>query len=101
MVPAAADQAQPAAAADLQRQGRRCRRPSSGIIQTWNEGATRLFGYTAEEGIGKPVTILIPPDRVDEEPGILERVRRGETVDHYETVRRRKDGSLVDISLTV
>jgi two-component system, chemotaxis family, CheB/CheR fusion protein len=72
-----------------------------GIIQTWNEGATRLFGYTAEEGIGKPVTILMPPDRVDEEPGILERVRRGETVDHYETVRQRKDRSLVDISLTV
>ena len=51
--------------------------------------------------IGKPVTILIPPDRQDEEPGILERIRRGEGLDHYETVRRRKDGTLFDISLTV
>jgi PAS domain S-box-containing protein len=61
----------------------------------------RLFGYTAEEVIGKPVTILIPAERRDEEPTILARIRRGERIDHYETVRRRKDGSLVDISLTV
>ena len=60
-----------------------------------------LFGYTAEEAVGKPVTILIPKDRHDEEPFILERVRRGENVDRYETIRQRKDGSLVDISLTV
>jgi PAS domain S-box-containing protein len=73
----------------------------NGIIKTWNEGAARIFGYTAEEAIGKPVTILIPPERIDEEPEILARIRRGETVDHYETVRQRKDGSLVDISLTV
>jgi PAS domain S-box-containing protein len=73
----------------------------NGIIVTWNQSAERLFGYTAEEIIGKSVTILIPPDRGDEEPGILERIRRGERIDHYETVRRRKDGSLVDISLTV
>lgn len=72
-----------------------------GNIITWNPGAERLFGYTAEEVIGKPVTILIPPDRYDEEPGILERMRRGERVDHYETVRRRKDQSLVEVSLTV
>ena len=73
----------------------------NGVIQTWNRGAERVFGYTAEEAVGKPVTILIPPDRMDEEPGILARIRRGERIDHYETVRRRKDGSLIDISLTV
>jgi PAS domain S-box-containing protein len=73
----------------------------NGIIVSWNEGAERLFGYTAAEVIGKPVTILIPPGRADEEPYILEHIRRGEKVDHYETVRRRKDGSEVDISLTV
>jgi PAS domain S-box-containing protein len=72
-----------------------------GIITTWNRGAERLFGYSTEEAIGMPVTNLIPPDRLDEEPGILARIRRGERIDHYETVRRRKDGTLVDISLTV
>jgi PAS domain S-box-containing protein len=72
-----------------------------GIIATFNQGAERLFGYKAEEVVGKPVTILIPPDRQHEEPEILARIRRGERVDHYETVRRRKDGTLVDISLTV
>jgi PAS domain S-box-containing protein len=73
----------------------------NGIITSWNQGAQRLFGYTAEETIGKPVTILIPPERIDEEPGILERIRRGKRIDHYETVRQRKDGSLIEISLTV
>lgn len=72
-----------------------------GVIMTWNAGAERIFGYKAEETVGKPVTILIPPERIDEEPYILSRIRKGEKVDHYETVRRRKDGSLVDISLTV
>ena len=72
-----------------------------GIIRTWNSGAQRLFGYSAGEAIGKPVTILFPPGREDEEPGILARVRDGERIHHYETVRRRKDGSLLDISLTV
>ena len=72
-----------------------------GVIQTWNAGAQHLFGYTADEAIGKPVTMLIPADRQDEEPGILARLRRGERIHHYETVRQRKDGSLVDISLTV
>ena len=72
-----------------------------GIITSWNRAAERLFGYRAEEVIGKPITILIPADRIDEEPEIIERVRRGERVDHYDTVRRRKDGSLVDVSLTV
>jgi PAS domain S-box-containing protein len=72
-----------------------------GIIGTFNHGAERLFGYKAEEVIGKPVTILFPPNRQHEEPEILARIRRGERVDHYETVRLRKDGTLVDISLTV
>jgi two-component system CheB/CheR fusion protein len=72
-----------------------------GIIQTWNRGAERLFGYSTEEAIGKSVTLIIPPDRQDEEPRILDRLRRGESVDHYETVRQHKDGSLLDISLTV
>jgi len=73
----------------------------SGTILSWNDGAGRLFGYTAEEMIGKPVTILIPPQRLEEEPGIISRIARGEQVHHYETIRRRKDGSLVNISLTV
>ena len=72
-----------------------------GIITSWNKGAERLFGYAAEEAIGKSITMLIPADRQDEEPAILDRIRRGERTDHYETVRQRKDGSLVDISLTV
>ena len=73
----------------------------NGVIQTWNSGAENLFGYTAEEAIGRPVTMLMPADRQNEEPGILARLRRGERIHHYETVRQRKDGSLVDISLTV
>ncbi|MGH7057201.1 MAG: PAS domain S-box protein, partial [Acetobacteraceae bacterium] len=77
------------------------RKNLDGIIQTWNAGAERMFGYTAEEAIGRPVTILMPPERKDEEPGILARIRRGERVDRYETVRQRKDGSLLDISLSV
>jgi PAS domain S-box-containing protein len=72
-----------------------------GIISSWNKAAERLFGYTAAEVIGKPVSILIPDNRQNEEPEILERIGRGERIDHYETVRRRKDGTLIDISLTV
>ncbi len=72
-----------------------------GIITSWNKGAERIFGYTAAETIGKPVTILIPPHLRDEEPQILARIRAGQRIEHYETVRRRKDGSLVDISLTI
>ncbi|MDX6271068.1 MAG: hypothetical protein QOD28_2291, partial [Acidobacteriota bacterium] len=72
-----------------------------GVITSWNSGARRIFGYTAEEVIGKPVSILIPPDHQDEEPNILARIRRGERIEHYETVRVRKDGTFVDISLTV
>jgi PAS domain S-box-containing protein len=73
----------------------------NGVIKSWNQGAERLFGYTAEEAISRPVTMLIPEGRLDEEPGILDRIRRGESIENYETVRRRKDGTLVDISLTV
>jgi PAS domain S-box-containing protein len=73
----------------------------NGVITSWNRGAQRLFGYTAEEAIGKPVTILIPVERHDEEPAILARVRRGDRIDHYETIRQRKDGSPIEISLTV
>jgi PAS domain S-box-containing protein len=73
----------------------------NGIITSWNQAAERVFGYTAEEVIGKPITLLIPPERHDEEPGILARIQRGERIEHYETVRQHKDGSLLDISLTV
>jgi PAS domain S-box-containing protein len=72
-----------------------------GIITTWNRGAERLFGYSADEVIGKSITILIPEERLGEETDILARIRRGDAVDHFETVRRRKDGSPVDISLTI
>ena len=72
-----------------------------GIIASWNEGAQRVFGYPAEEAIGRPITILIPEDRQDEETEILRRIRRGERIDHFETIRRRKDGTLIVISLTV
>ena len=73
----------------------------NGIIMSWNKSAERLFGYSAEEAIGRSVTMLIPPDRQDEEPSILARLRRGERVDHFETIRVRKDGDLINISLTI
>jgi PAS domain S-box-containing protein len=72
-----------------------------GIITSWNPGAQRIFGYAPEETIGKPVTMLIPPDQADEEPAILGRLRHGERIDHYETRRRRKDGSIITVSLSV
>ena len=72
-----------------------------GIIANWNKGAERIFGYTSEEAIGQPITIVIPADRQSEEREILTRIRRGERIDHYETIRRRKDGSLVVVSLSV
>jgi PAS domain S-box-containing protein len=72
-----------------------------GIIRTWNPGAERMLGYTAAEIVGEPVTRLIPADRLDEEARIIDRIRRGERVAHVETVRRAKDGSLLDVSLTV
>jgi two-component system, cell cycle sensor histidine kinase and response regulator CckA len=72
-----------------------------GIIMSWNKGAERIFGYQEKEVIGKPVTLLMPPERYNEEPAILAGIRRGERFDHYETVRKRKDGSLIDISLSI
>lgn len=71
------------------------------VITSWNKAAERIFGYTAEEAIGQPITILIPADRVDEEGPIIARVRMGERVDHFETVRLRRDGELVDVALTI
>jgi PAS domain S-box-containing protein len=72
-----------------------------GVITGWNRAAERLFGYTAEEAIGKPIAMLAPPDRADEMPRILARIRAGEKVEHFDTVRRARDGHLVPISLTV
>jgi len=72
-----------------------------GIVISWNRGAERIFGYTAEEVLGQPVTMLIPPDRSDEEPPIIDRLRRGERTENLETVRRRKDGQEVAVSLTI
>ena len=73
----------------------------NGIITSWNKGAERIFGYTPDEVIGKSITILIPEGHDDEEPAILARLKAGERIEHYETIRVRKDGSHVDISLTV
>jgi PAS domain S-box-containing protein len=72
-----------------------------GVITSWNKAAERLFGYTAEEAIGQNITMLIPRDRRGEEEAILDRLRRGQRIDHFETVRVRKDGSTLDISLTI
>jgi PAS domain S-box-containing protein len=72
-----------------------------GIIQTWNKGAERIFGYTAEEAIGQPVAMLAVPDRLNEMPDLLGQIRRGLRVDHYETFRRTKDGRTIPVSLTV
>lgn len=72
-----------------------------GIITSWNGAAQRIFGYAAEEAIGKPISLLIPPDRQDEERVILESIRRGEPLQSFDTVRQRKHGSLVDISATI
>jgi PAS domain S-box-containing protein len=73
----------------------------NGTITSWNTGANRLFGYTAAETIGRPISLLYPPARLEEAADILRRVRRGETIAQYETVRRHKDGTLLDITLTV
>jgi PAS domain S-box-containing protein len=73
----------------------------NGIITSWNIGAERLFGYTAAEAVNKPITIIIPPDRYHEEQQILDRIHSGERVDHFDTIRRRKDGTFVNVSITV
>lgn len=72
-----------------------------GIILSWNAGAERIFGYSADEAIGRPITIIVPPDRLDEERNILERLRRGESIEHFSTTRVSKDGRLLDISVTI
>ena len=72
-----------------------------GIVTDWNNGAQMIFGYSAEEMIGRPIALLLPPGLEDEEREILDRVRRGEKVDHFETRRRRKDGGIIDVSVTV
>src|SRR6058998_1618580 len=72
-----------------------------GVITSWNPAAERMFGYTEAEAIGHSITLIIPEERHAEEHEVLARILRGERVDHFETVRRRKDGRLVDISLTV
>lgn len=74
---------------------------NKGIIASWNRGAEKIFGYKAEEIVGKPMQIIIPPEREHEEPEILERISRGETVDHFETQRLHRDGHLVDVSVTI
>jgi PAS domain S-box-containing protein len=73
----------------------------NGVVVTWNQSAERLFGYSADEAIGKPILFLLPTDRQHEELSILERIRSGKPINNYETVRRHKNGALVDISLTV
>jgi PAS domain S-box-containing protein len=73
----------------------------NGVITSWNKGAEGLFGYAAEEAVGQNITLIIPPERRDEERTIVEQLTRGERIDHFETVRRRKDGSLIDVSLTI
>ncbi len=72
-----------------------------GVILSWNRGAERLFGFTSEEAVGRPITIIIPRDRLEEESAILAKIHSGERIEHFETIRQRKDGSLVDISLTI
>ncbi len=73
----------------------------AGRIISWNKGAERLYGYTAQEIVGQPLSILVPPDHPDELPGIMERIKRGERIQHFETVRLHKDGRRVDVSLTI
>ncbi|MHB8614437.1 MAG: sensor histidine kinase [Candidatus Acidiferrales bacterium] len=72
-----------------------------GVITSWNKSAERLFGYTAEEAIGQHITLIVPPDRLHEEATIIARLKRGERIDHFETIRRCKDGTLLNISLTI
>ena len=70
-------------------------------IVSWNRGAERIYGYTEDEIIGRPISVLLPPGSDDEVPVIVERLRRGEKVEHFETKRQRKDGTVIDVSVTV
>jgi PAS domain S-box-containing protein len=72
-----------------------------GVVQSWNAAAERIFGYSAHEMVGKPISTIIPEDRQDEEPAILERLKRGERVDHFQTIRMRKDRNLIEVSVTI
>src|SRR5689334_13418163 len=72
-----------------------------GMITSWNQGAQKIYGYTAEEAVGQPISILIPPHLPDELPALLDRLKRGESINHYETSRIRKDGSPIHVSLTI
>jgi PAS domain S-box-containing protein len=74
---------------------------ADGVITSWNQGAERIFGYSAEEAVGQPITLIVPQDRREEEVNILENLRRGERIEHYETVRMRKDGKRIDVSLAI
>src|SRR5829696_7197876 len=72
-----------------------------GIVQTWNKAAERMFGYAADDIVGRSITTIIPADRRGEEDSVLSRIRAGTSIEHFETVRQRRDGSLIDISLSV
>lgn len=73
----------------------------NGTVTSWNRSATRIFGYTAQEMIGRPISVLAAPDRVNEMPQILDRIRHGERIEHYETRRRAKSGQIIEISVTI
>lgn len=72
-----------------------------GVVMSWNKGAERIFGFTEKEAVGQPITIIIPPELHNQEPEILARIRSGERIEHFETIRKRKDGTLIDISVTI
>ena len=72
-----------------------------GIVRSWNKGAEHIFGFTAEEAIGRPVSIIVPEDRAEEERQIIERIRRGERVERFETVRRKRGGGLLEVVVTI
>jgi len=74
---------------------------SEGVITSWNQGAERIYGYSAKEAVGQPISFLLPPGHRDEVPGILKRIKDGELIHHYETIRKRKDGKVIDVSLSV
>jgi len=74
---------------------------SNGIVTSWNSGAERIYGYRASEAVGRPISILVPPGQADETPGILQRIQKGESIRHFETVRARRDGELIHVSVSI